>query len=111
MTALNRSDRSALRDMLTERLYTKFKAHFPDKKEIMKAKKIGKQQQDVAFVTGESSIVQARMVHITGPAVTTFLQVTCQLQVLHPEEEVVRVVFERNITSEQGRWRICDLIR
>lgn len=63
------------------------------------------------FVTGISKIVQARSAQVTGPVDSYFVQITCEVQVLQPEQEVLRVVFERNLSTEEGRWRICDLIR
>ena len=95
MTALNKVDRSALRDMLTERMLSRFKSHLPDKKELTKAKKSGHLLSLPAFVTGACSIVQARAVQIAHPVDTVFVQVTCEISVLQPEKDLVRVVFER----------------
>jgi hypothetical protein len=120
MSALNRVDRSKLRDILTERMFSRFKSHLPDKKELIKAKKSEARQSgqerstsdsSPIFVTGACSIVQARAVQIAAPVDTIFVQVTCEVQVLQPARDVVRVVYERPISTEGSRWRICDLIR
>lgn len=120
MSALNRVDRSKLRDMLTERMFSRFKNHLPDKKELMKARKSdarkgGKEgptsDASPVFLTGAASVIQARAVQIAAPVETVFVQVTVEVQVLQPERDLVRVVFERPISTEDSRWRICDLIR
>ena len=92
MAALNVGDRSTLRELLTERMFSRFKAHLPDKKE---RRKQAAATSAVAFVTGNASIVQARAAQITGPIDTIFVQVTCDIQVLQPERSLVRVVFRR----------------
>ena len=107
MAALNVGDRSTLRELLTERMFSRFKAHLPDKKE---RRKQAAATSAVAFVTGNASIVQARAAQITGPIDTIFVQVTCDIQVLQPERSLVRVVFEHPLGADEGRWRICDLI-
>ena len=52
-----------------------------------------------------------KQLSLSLPAETVFVQVTVEVQVLQPERDLVRVVFERPISTEDSRWRICDLIR
>jgi len=84
MTALNRVDRSSLREILTERMFSRFKSHLPDKKEMKreKKKKQDKEEETLVFVTGECSIVQARAIQIAPPVDTVFVQITCEIQVV-----------------------------
>jgi hypothetical protein len=84
MTALNRVDRSLLREILTERMFSRFKSHLPDKKEMKreKKKKQDKEEEALVFVTGECAIVQARAIQIAPPVDTVFVQITCEIQVV-----------------------------
>jgi len=109
MAALNRLDKHGIRQLVTEDFFARIKKQLPEKEERKQRRAAQKEQPQPTFVTGDVSFVQARIVTLTVEGDHRFAQVTCDVTLIRPELQFVRLVFERALHAEAGEWRICDL--